>query len=228
MIEAIFILLFVAGLANAIMDLEAFKPSQTIWHGWAQHDTRWGRFWARWSGRDSWRNKYLEELSPWRQLLRKTLFVWVTDLWHLAQRVFHTCWQAIGALALALYLGWGWWEVLICIGVQKLFFGVAFNLGYSFLFKRVTEQTMWEKLRIYFRDKLDEWGFIRFGLTFVWLPGLAMIFAGQIVDWLLGYTYFVEPEHLTPGDWVTLIGFGIFILFSFVMLGRKLLRGNRR
>lgn len=223
MIEAIFILLFLAGIANAAMDLEAFKPSLTLWHGWAQHDTRWGRFWARWSGRDAWRNKYLEEASPLRQLLRKTIFVWATDLWHFAQLVFHTCWQAIGAIALAHYLGWGWWGVLEIIAVQKLFFGVAFNLFYSFLFYRITDQTMLEKLRIYFRDKYDEWGQVRFGLTFVWLPGLLFILAGQAWDWLFGESYLVAPDEMTTGDWITVVAFGAMILFFLGMLVKNLL-----
>lgn len=229
MINLIVICLALAALANAVMDAEAHHHPRTIWGRWAMGQGRWARFWRTWSGRDSWQNKHTwGQGRPWIvQVMLKTALVPITDLWHAAQFAFLTAMQSAMLLPALTYLGiigpWQPWGVqatlfLVYFILTKGGFGLIFEFFYTFIFVAMD----WKEIKYWFQDRLDDWGILRFQITFVAIPGLIIIFFGQIVDWLLGHRYTVDPDHMTPGDWLTVSGFGAFIFGCLYGLYRQL------
>lgn len=126
-----FFLVLLGAAAKGIMDAEKNHYTDTFAHKWAQKDTPWGRFWAMWSGEDSWANKYYwaGDSKLLRFLLQGPL-VAVTDLWHAAQLVMLTSWQS----AIIIFLpdlvaaGWNW---LLWIAILKILTGIGFEITYA-------------------------------------------------------------------------------------------------
>ncbi len=102
------VLVLVAAISNAFMDLS----SEGVLSGW-------------WDKNTSWRNKWKlgEPANGPAFPGSTTIFVWVTDGWHLFQFVFHTCWQ----LAIAIQLDYWFWKFIL---IKTIFSGI-FELIYS-------------------------------------------------------------------------------------------------
>lgn len=100
----------VAGLGKAAADAHA--------HGSA----RLARWFPRWAGPESWRNKYRNQdptQGP-RFWLSTTLLVWVTDLWHTSNAVQ---WLAADAVVLGLAYGTPrWWPAVVYVVVRRAVF----------------------------------------------------------------------------------------------------------
>lgn len=119
----VIILIWVAAIANAVMD--------TLQHHYSTSIFKYtnARFW---NPRYSHLNKYKGHLKvngP-KFFGSTTFLVWTTDGWHLFQFIFLSCWQA----AIAVSLVDGWW-VLVYFAVIKFLFGVIFEIMYGRLLR---------------------------------------------------------------------------------------------
>lgn len=118
---AIATLLILSGIFNALMDLSSENKliigNNTELYKWLNKD--W-----------SWKNKYKNNNPVYGEkfLGSTTVFVFLTDGWHLFQFLFHTCWQ----LAVSLYFD-RWFVAFILI---KILFSGTFQLFYSTIKKR--------------------------------------------------------------------------------------------
>lgn len=107
------ILLVIASVANVLMDLS----SESVLKGY-------------WDKNISWKNKYKlgkKENGP-AFPGSTTIFVWITDGWHLMQMIFHTSWQ----LAIAIQID-RWFIAFVTI---KVIFSICFEIIYSRLKNR--------------------------------------------------------------------------------------------
>lgn len=104
-----YLLIILAAIANAFMDLSSEGLLHSDW----------------WNKETSWMNKWKlgdPELGPkfWGST---TVFVFLTDGWHLFQFIFHTSWQ----MALAIQTE-QWFVAFVFI---KVIFSVIFEITYS-------------------------------------------------------------------------------------------------
>lgn len=102
-------LVLVAAASNALMDLSS--------------EGRLGKGW--WDKETGWRNKWKlgQPANGPAFPGSTTVFVWVTDGWHLFQMIFHTCWQ----MAIAIHTD----KWLIAFITIKVVFSVCFEIIYS-------------------------------------------------------------------------------------------------
>ena len=80
----------------------------------------------RWLNKElSWRFKYEKHDPRWGEKFpgSTTIFVFLTDGWHLFQFIFHTCWQTAIAIQFERWF--------ISFVVIKVVFGVLFQIIYS-------------------------------------------------------------------------------------------------
>lgn len=128
----LYLLIALAAIANAVMDIIQHKYSESIFSTWGQ---KWPWF-EWWAGEDSWQNKY--DIPVKSDFLRKLLMgplVWITDLWHFAQMIMFTSFQVAIIYAsyhlhmtLNSYSGF----VIFCyLVILKVGHGLIFELFYT-------------------------------------------------------------------------------------------------
>ena len=142
----IFSLVILSGISNAIMDTWAFHYPDSKLKKWGQ---KWPRF-QRFSGPDSWKNKN-RFTGLWGYLMR-TVFSFSSDLWHLSQFAMLTALQILIAwhcpdlvgrvgeicFQMGFYVRFPFWvNVLIWVGIQKMIFGIVFEVVFSWLGNRL-------------------------------------------------------------------------------------------
>lgn len=136
----LFLLVILAGVANAFMDTWSFHYPGSKLFQWGQ---KWPRF-RRFSGPDSWKNKY-RFTGLWGYVM-KTALSPLTDLWHLSQFLMLTAFQIliawhapglneiVGGRVGDFYFNIPFWaNVLIWVGAQKFLFGLAFEAVFEWL-----------------------------------------------------------------------------------------------
>lgn len=108
-------LILVAAISNALMDLSSegrlYSKNVNLY---------------RWLNKElSWRLKYEKQDPRWGEKFpgSTTVFVFLTDGWHLFQFIFHTCWQ----MAIAIHID----RWLIAFVIIKIVFSLSFQLVYS-------------------------------------------------------------------------------------------------
>lgn len=122
-------LILIAGAANAVMDTLQFHYSQSIFP-LQPNDKLLGKPRSWWDPQQSWRNKYRDGITARGPAFpgSTTVFVWLTDAWHLAQEIM------LAAFALAITWpvarGMEWWGMLVTFLVVRVLFGITFNILY--------------------------------------------------------------------------------------------------
>jgi len=130
-------LLFIAGIANAMMDTLKSQWPVSRWM-----DLPAGHWWYQWAGPSAWRNKWKHGVpaNGERFWLSSTALVFVTDGWHFFQMIWGTCfvlaivfYQPIGLFFSWLPVWFPVWlaDFIILKGVYLL----AFNVFYEKVFK---------------------------------------------------------------------------------------------
>lgn len=144
------LLLFVAGMSNAIMDIIDFHFYESVFRKWKWCDPKrsWLNKWkttvseragempilnykGHWYYLGLYTSKYLERFP-----YSSTVLVFTTDAWHLSKWIMFT------ALELSLMIGllhstdyFQWWIVIIGVAVLKVLRGSFFSLGYDKILK---------------------------------------------------------------------------------------------
>jgi len=124
------IIISLAGLAEAVMDVIQFHFSDSIFSNSIKYKNNY------WNPQDSWKNKW-KDYDP--QLGEKfkgasTLFVFTTDAWHF--------FKFIRTSLLFIGLGIIAWKVesfinlILLITLARTIFGIAFTLGFDKIFKK--------------------------------------------------------------------------------------------
>ena len=124
MYAAIIVLAIIAGTAKAVMDTLQFHYDDSL-----LFNRRWNKLF--WDPYYSWRNKYKKgrpENGP-RFLFSTTLFVFVTDGWHLMQFIM---WNSIFSIIIILL---GIEGALISLAVI-VGFKLSFYVFYNFILKK--------------------------------------------------------------------------------------------
>jgi|GEM_PF-3550988 len=119
------ILIIVAGIADAFMDIFKIWPSSR----WA-HLTDKNR-WYRWAGPHAWKNKWADgSTTKERFWLSSTALVFVTDGWHFFQMI----WRMAFTLAVVFHHQFliNWWADLLIYSIAYL---IPFNLFYDYILK---------------------------------------------------------------------------------------------
>lgn len=123
----LFIISAVAAVFNAVMDVMSFRWFLSIFPKLGRSPGKWGKFWSWWADMTSWSNK--DEVSEkWDWLFRGVL-VGFMDLWHFAQMVMFTTYQA-GLVYLADLppLLHPTPDFIIYLAMMKVIHGVVFEL----------------------------------------------------------------------------------------------------
>lgn len=152
-----FIFLIVMALGKAAADTLQYRYQGSVFFKWGLHDSIWGKFWAMWTGPDSWNNKNQYQ-NPVVLLLMRTAFAWLNDGWHFFQMIMLTAGQAAIAINLELQLvPWPFWNAVILIMGMKLIMGLVFEFGWNGIFispsmeKRVLDRQAYKVLNT------DQW-----------------------------------------------------------------------
>lgn len=137
LIIAVLALSILAGLADGVRDTLSFRYSQSVF---PQDDGEQllGAGEIFWNPAISWRNKW-ENGDPAqgeRFLGSSTVFVWLTDGWHLMQFIMLSCFQLAIALPVVMLLRLRWWWVLLAIVPLKFAFSLGFTLMFSYFLIR--------------------------------------------------------------------------------------------
>jgi hypothetical protein len=114
-----FILVFVAGAANCVMDTLQFRKNRNIFP-----DNNW------WNVDESWKNKWKDgdHTKGERFFGSSTFLVWTTDAWHFFQSVMLSCFVA----AIMLYKPVFHWAIDLVI--LRSIFGISFNIWWRWVF----------------------------------------------------------------------------------------------
>lgn len=111
--------MIIAGIANAVMDANRLRY---IGDGWPFAD---------------WRTSWLRKYRDWpedkraRFPLSKSILVWLTDLWHLAQQI-----MLVAFCAAAVYYQPITSRPLLDAFILFVAFSLAFHVMYHFVFKK--------------------------------------------------------------------------------------------
>ena len=85
------VLVVIAAITNAIMDILQQKYKASIFSNLNRYSSQF------WNPKLSWKNKWKwsEDKQTFVEKfpLSSTVLVWTTDAWHLMQMIFHTSWQ---------------------------------------------------------------------------------------------------------------------------------------
>ena len=125
------VLVMLAGMCNAIMDIIQFKYNQSIFSQYLFLDE-----WA--NPLSSWRNKWKDgiHLKGERFPFSSTVFVWVTDLWHFAQS-FMITFFVLAAIFYSPIISFDNYiiEVVVSLAILKVGFSITFELFWSKILK---------------------------------------------------------------------------------------------
>tara|TARA_Y100000401_G_C8325855_1_gene228230 strand:+ start:8446 stop:8835 length:390 start_codon:yes stop_codon:yes gene_type:complete len=123
--------IILAGISNAIMDKISFHYDNSIFKNTSIEQ------WA--NPKLSWKNKWKngDRKNGERFIGSSTIFVWTTDLWHLAQSFMITFF----CLGIVFYqpfidIGISWLNLIIDFIIYKTTFSLVFELFFSKIFKR--------------------------------------------------------------------------------------------
>ncbi len=127
-------LLFIAGIANAMMDT---LKSQWAVSRWLDLPT--SHWWYQWAGPEAWRNKWKNGVPALgeRFWLSSTALVFLTDGWHFFQMIWGTCF----VLAIVFYQPIAvWWGIdlpvwLFDFVILKTIYLISFNIFYDKIFR---------------------------------------------------------------------------------------------
>ena len=120
------ILTVLAGVCEAIMDTLQFHFDRSIFSNYTNK-----RFW---NPILSWENKYKEDLKTPKFFLSTTLFVFLTDAWHLFKMI-RTLLLIIG-IAMSVYSLKGF-EFISLLILCRVLFGISFTIAFKMLIKKV-------------------------------------------------------------------------------------------
>lgn len=125
------ILLSIASIAKAIMDVVDFKFGESIFSD-IKNEKR--RYW--WNQSEGWKNKYKDrdsEKGPafWGST---TFFVWLTDSWHFFQMIKLTCYDLSIIIPIIILSGISFWWIIPSLIVMKILKGSIFELFWSKIF----------------------------------------------------------------------------------------------
>ena len=125
------VLVMLAGMCNAIMDIIQFKYNQSIFSTYPSLDQ-----WA--NPMTSWRNKWKDgiNLKGERFPFSSTVFVWVTDLWHFGQS-FMITFFVLAAIFYSPIISFDNYiiEVVVSLAILKGGFSITFELFWSKILK---------------------------------------------------------------------------------------------
>ena len=129
MMVVILILFHLAGLAEGIMDWLQFRLPLQIRHKWVYH-----RFW---DPRRSWQNKWKRVglsgiTNKERFFLSSTIFVFLTDGWHLMKWCRNRFIDIAFVLVMFHFEIGIWWSILLII-----IFRIAYGIGFWLTFKKL-------------------------------------------------------------------------------------------
>ena len=123
--------IILAGISNAIMDKISFHYDNSIFKNTSIEQ------WA--NPKLSWKNKWKngDRKNGERFIGSSTIFVWTTDLWHLAKSFMITFF----CLGIVFYqpfidIGISWLNLIIDFIIYKTTFSLVFELFFSKIFKR--------------------------------------------------------------------------------------------
>lgn len=122
------------------MDKHQFHYGRSIFAYWANLSNKWGWFWSGWSGPEAWKNKYISTGFKALDLLQRTAFVWLTDVWHFAQFMMFTSYQ-IGLAWCLIKEGYmlGASSELIAGAVWVLILKAAHGIAFNPLFYKLLD-----------------------------------------------------------------------------------------
>ena len=118
-----FLCFIIAGLSEAIMDVLQFHYMKSPFRNFKNN--------IFWDPEISWRNKYKKgdpSQGP-RFLGSKTLFVGLTDAWHLFKTI-RTLFIFLGLFFLLLNFT-SFWISFVTVAVMRIFFGLIFTMFYN-------------------------------------------------------------------------------------------------
>ncbi|MEM6700217.1 MAG: hypothetical protein AAF599_17570 [Bacteroidota bacterium] len=121
---ALFALIFIAGLANGIMDDLQFHFHDTIFAKWNHQ---------YWNPAISWENKNnFAQHGAVVEFFMRTVFVWLTDGWHLMKEIMISC-LVLAPLTVFEGMQKQWKRYLVAYLAFRFVFGIGFYLTYSIL-----------------------------------------------------------------------------------------------
>lgn len=117
------VLLCVGGLSEAVMDKINFHYDRSIFKSLKNQQF--------FDPRLSWRNKYKPNQLVPKYPGSTTIFVSLTDAWHTAKLIMHTC-LFLGLFLIAISLP-NWPLILIAFGAGRILYGITFELSFKYL-----------------------------------------------------------------------------------------------
>lgn len=134
-------LLVLAGISNGIMDTLQFHYHASVFPQ-GEGDTLLGGSRQYFDPLISWRNKYKNgdpEQGP-AYFGSMTVFVFLTDAWHLAQFFMLAFFQLAVALPLLRLFHLKWWWALPALIPAKFLFAIGFTIMYAYILKSKNQQ----------------------------------------------------------------------------------------
>jgi hypothetical protein len=116
------ILVLLSGIAEAIMDKIQFHFDKSIFVNYNQDF---------WNPTLSWKNKWRSDLKTEKFLWSSSLFVFVTDGWHLS-KFFRNLFLFVGIPIVCYYSD----NIILSCIICRICFGISFTLFFNVIFKR--------------------------------------------------------------------------------------------
>lgn len=137
LIITVLALSILAGLADGIRDVLSFRYDRSIFPQQYGEQVL-GAGPDFWNPEISWRNKWKngDPQQGERVPGSSTVFVFLTDGWHLLQFLMLTFFQLAIALPVVMLLRLRWWWVIIAVIPLKFAFSIGFTIMFSWLLIR--------------------------------------------------------------------------------------------
>jgi len=123
---SVFTLLLLAAFFNSVMDVLQFRYSQSVFANQTKHESFL-------NPSISWQNKWAngDPAQGEAYLGSSTVFVLLTDCWHLAQFLMFTCFEVIILLLLYQLYKFKWYTIIIIFLGMKILFGLTFEVFFK-------------------------------------------------------------------------------------------------
>jgi hypothetical protein len=211
------ILIFLSAIANAIGDKIQFHWDGSIfagrgWDSWANPKISWRRKW-KWKGEKY--DEMIGEAFPGSS----TVFVWITDLWHLSKSFQLTlmmlaiCWwnPIISANNF-------WFGCLINFAILRIIYGVTFELFFSKILSKKKMSQIRSKVNDWLNRNtwIEWWLFTNTGRIFL---GMIMCVFGGVMETYILPTFLSDEaiDSFPIFRWIMFGGLGILLTISGIM-----------
>jgi hypothetical protein len=211
-------LIFIAAIANAIGDKIQFHWDSSVfskrgWDEWANPKISWRRKWK-------WKGGKFDEMQGEAFLGSSTVFVWMTDLWHLTKFV------QLNSLMMATLL-WNpliemsssWMNVPFNFLLLRIIYGITFEITFSKILSKTEMNRIKSALNNWLNRNtwIEWWLFTNTGRIFL---GMIMCVFGGVMETYILPTFLSDEaiDSFPIFRWIMFGGLGILLTISGIMM----------